>query len=809
MRFFFRKHSNIAFIFILSIVLWPVYSNAQNQKNDSTEHVSFIALSDITFQYDALLNSLEEIQKSAQIPKSIIKIDSNYQDFSLMIDSLSETLLIDSNKTNRTRIESLIKEWGSYKQKVFNWQTEIADHNREVESFKDSIIAKENLWEESLKAAMLKKAPEEILNRINAAIDSTISTKNRLLRIDKNLILAQDKLIGTQTKIDNVLDYLAEQDSKYRGNIFFRESDPIWKWKPGEHSENYWKSISDNFADQKRTLILFIDEYSWQFVFHFLVFLGLIWFLFFLKKRYANADFPGEDMRIKLAKITIQYAATSAVILGFMISIYYYRSAPAVVFSLLTIMVAIPVINLFPKFVKIKSRTFLYLVFAVFLLQKTQDLIIVDHLLNRITELLKAGILIYVMSFALRNQNTKQEGLGNRHWKSIVKYLGPIFLIIAIISIFANLIGAYQLSELLVSGVVNASTYAIIFMVYGVILASVFIVLLRSKYATSLQKFTKDNAKFEKRITGLIYLYMLFLWMRSTLVGFKILNPIIKIYEDFVSLFWIICGVKISVGGILSFLVILMVTFLLARLIREIVNDNVIPVKPSGRGLPNAFSMVIRYMIVTLGVYVALSAAGINLSEFGLIAGALGVGLGFGLQDILHNLVSGLIVSFERPIHVGDTIQVGDLQGVVSDIGVRSSKIRTFDGSEVILPNGDLLSKQVINWTLTDQKRRLEIKIKTSFDANPREVIELLKKEVISHKNVLSEPNPLVLFEGYGESALHFRVLFWVYYNVGLSTKSDVALSIYDKLKEKNIEAPIPQQRLLYLDNPPQKDKPL
>ena len=115
----------------------------------------------------------------------------------------------------------------------------------------------------------------------------------------------------------------------------------------------------------------------------------------------------------------------------------------------------------------------------------------------------------------------------------------------------------------------------------------------------------------------------------------------------------------------------------------------------------------------------------------------------------------------------------------------------------------------MINWTLTDQKRRLEIKIRTSFDANPHEVIELLKKEISLHENVNPEPNPLCLFEGYGDSALNFRVLFWVQYNVGLSTKSDVALGIYDKLKEKRIEAPIHQQRLIYQDRLPDNGNPM
>lgn len=804
------KYRNILFfvLFIFS-VSFSGFVFAQQPASDSTNKNNAIPLSEITFKYDELQNILEEILNSAEIPKSIIKIDSNYQKFSTKIDSLGKNLIADSIELSKSRIDYLQKEWTNYEKKLLDWQIEIAEHNRKVEIYKDSLTKKLTGWEMSLESAETKNAPDEIKLRIQSAIDSTISAGNKLTEIDKWLILTQDKLISAQSNVKDVVTYLDEKTQDFRGSLFIIDEKPLWRWKPSEKRSNFWKDLSTSYADQKRILFLFFDDYSWQFVFHFLVFIGLIWFFHLLKRKYANADFPGDDNRIKLAKITINHPTTSAIILGFMISIYYYQSAPAVVFSLLTFLVAFPVIILFPSYVNIRSRNFLYLVIAVYFVQEIQELIIMDHLMNRLTQIIKAGIIIYVLSIALKNQTEKREGFGNRYWKAIIKYLGPVFLFLAIGSVISNIFGAYQLSEVLITGVINASTYAIIFMIYGILIASVFIIVLRSKYATSLQKFTKDNAKFELRVSGLIYLYMLYLWIKSTLVGFQLLDPIIEAYESFIALFWIIGGVKISVGGILSFLVILIVTFLLAKLIREIINDNVIPVRSGGRGLPNAFSMVIRYMIVTLGVYIALSAAGINLSEFGLVAGALGVGLGFGLQNILHNLVSGLIVSFERPVHVGDTVQVDQLQGVVTEIGVRSSKIRTFDGSEVILPNGDLLSKQVINWTLTDQKRRLEIKVKTSFDANPREVILILKEVVMENENVLQDPKPLFLFEGYGDSALHFRVLFWVYYNVGLSTKSDVALAIYDKLKEKKIEAPIPQQRLLYLDNPKQEDKPI
>jgi potassium efflux system protein len=660
---------------------------------------------------------------------SIVKIDSNFQSFSRDIDSLGHYISNDTLNISKSRINNLLKEWDSYSEKLKSWQVEIVEHTREVEILIDSIHAKRAIWEQTMLTTEEKKSPKEIIARINAAIDSIDSKKAKLKEIDNWLIVAQDKLIGAQLNINEVIKSLKKRSQQYMGSLFVLDSEPIWQWNPFEESHDFWKELQTSYSDQRRILFIFFDEYSWQFAWHFLMFLGLIWLFNFMKRKYRDTDFPRDDHRIMLAKTTISFPNISALIFGLMISIYYYQEAPRVVFSLLTIFVSIPAIILFPKFVTASNRKFLVVIVAVYIFQELQKLIIVDPLLNRFSQILKAGLLIWVLYEAIKNQKIKKDRLSNHYWNLLIKYFAPLLLLISSLSIVSNIFGVYQLSEVLVSGAINASIYAIIFMVYGILIASIFIILLRSKRASSFQKITKDNAKFEWRISGIIYLYMMYLWIRSVLSGFKLLDPLIQLYYEFVSLYWIIGGVKLSIGGILSFIAILVVTFFLARIVKELISDKIIPVRSSARGLPNAFSMVIRYMIVTIGVYIALSAAGINLSEFGLVAGALGVGLGFGLQNILHNLVSGLIVSFERPVHVGDTVEVDQLQGVITEIGVRSSKIRTFDGSEVILPNGNLLSNQVINWTLTDQKRRLEIKVRTNFDANPREVIEILNKE--------------------------------------------------------------------------------
>jgi small-conductance mechanosensitive channel len=269
---------------------------------------------------------------------------------------------------------------------------------------------------------------------------------------------------------------------------------------------------------------------------------------------------------------------------------------------------------------------------------------------------------------------------------------------------------------------------------------------------------------------------------------------------------WTIGTVDISIGGIISFLVIIVVTFFLARSVKQLFNQSWVEKLKLPKGLPGAVSMVTRYIVVAFGIYIALSAAGVDLGKFGLIAGALGVGIGFGLQNVVYNFISGLIIAFERPINVGDTIEVGTLMGTVTEVGVRASKVKTFDGSEVIIPNGNVISREVINWTLSDQKRRLMIPVKTVMEADPRQVLKILKEEANRHPNTLKNPEPMALFNGYLDTALDFTLYFWVYFNASLSTKSDVAMYIHDALRENGIELPVPRQRLYYdKENPSDK----
>ena len=211
------------------------------------------------------------------------------------------------------------------------------------------------------------------------------------------------------------------------------------------------------------------------------------------------------------------------------------------------------------------------------------------------------------------------------------------------------------------------------------------------------------------------------------------------------------------------------------------------------RGSAAAISLTARILITIFGFTLALSASGIDMTKISIIAGALSVGIGFGLQNIVSNFVSGLILIYERPLQEGDTVEVVSLLGRVTNIGIRASNISTYDGAEVVVPNTNLVSNELINWTLSDKKKRQKINIGVKYGTDPNLILRLLSEICQEHPKVLPTPAPLALFVGFGDSSLDFKVLFWVSFEDGLQTKSDINVAINNVLNEHNVEIPFPQ----------------
>jgi small-conductance mechanosensitive channel len=260
-------------------------------------------------------------------------------------------------------------------------------------------------------------------------------------------------------------------------------------------------------------------------------------------------------------------------------------------------------------------------------------------------------------------------------------------------------------------------------------------------------------------------------------------------------------SVGISLGGLLAFGLTLWLSWLLSRLLSFFLDQEVFPRVRMPSGVPFALATFSRYAILVLGFLVAIGTLGFSMDRVALLVSALGVGIGFGLQNVINNFVSGIILLFERPLRVGDRVQIEDLIGVVSTIGIRASRVRTTEGADVIVPNGEFVSARVINWTLSDATSRISLLVGVAYGTNPRQVLEILEKVPQGHPEVLDHPPPEALFVGFGDSSLDFELrVFTTNAARWKQVRSDLALATSEALEAAKIQIPFPQ-RDLHLKN--------
>jgi small-conductance mechanosensitive channel len=253
----------------------------------------------------------------------------------------------------------------------------------------------------------------------------------------------------------------------------------------------------------------------------------------------------------------------------------------------------------------------------------------------------------------------------------------------------------------------------------------------------------------------------------------------------------------VTVKMVLIGLAALYLAILVSWLLRSLLEEEVFPRRQMDRGVRDSIKKLLNYAILALGVLMALSLAGIELKNFAVLAGALGIGIGFGLQNIVNNFVSGLILLFERPIKIGDMIVLDGEWGTVLKIGLRSTTVETFDQSEVIVPNSILVSEKVTNWTLSSEQSRIVVPVGVAYGSDVEKVLRILYDAAQDHPKVLDAPPPSAIFTAFGASSLDFELRVWATsVRERLVIKNDLLLYIDRRFREEDVEIPFPQRDL-------------
>ncbi len=257
-------------------------------------------------------------------------------------------------------------------------------------------------------------------------------------------------------------------------------------------------------------------------------------------------------------------------------------------------------------------------------------------------------------------------------------------------------------------------------------------------------------------------------------------------------------GNEINLGTIFYFFIAFILLGYFSKIVRRILVKTILPKANLEKGVIASIASITRIIIIFVGSIIIIQTAGIDLSALTLLAGALGVGIGFGLQNITDNFISGIIILFEKPIKVGDRIEVGDVQGDVINISFRATMIQTNDNISIIVPNSEFISSRVINWSHNDRNIRFRLPVGVSYKEDPETVRKILLEVAKNNPHVNDNPPPTVLFTEFGDSSLNFHLAVWTTSHTDKPSilKSELYFEIFKRFKAEGIEIPFPQRDL-------------
>ncbi|WP_022726665.1 DUF3772 domain-containing protein [Fodinicurvata sediminis] len=386
-----------------------------------------------------------------------------------------------------------------------------------------------------------------------------------------------------------------------------------------------------------------------------------------------------------------------------------------------------------------------------------------------------------------------EEGFGSSSWNA-----GRILLIIIISSTpFLALAGYSRLAEFLQTRIIVTGVLIGLVLLLRLVFREALAHLLRLAHRRRSDE-PEDETRHQLTLfwVGLVIDLLLILpTLYLLLLVYGVPSTIVTLWAEQLLTGLKIGEVTISLVDILFAIMVLAIGLFASGLIRRWLSEKVLPNTYLDYGIRNSISAGISYIGVALALILAIATLGISLSNLALVAGALSVGIGFGLRTVVENFVAGLLLLIERPIKVGDWVVVGPNEGMVRHISVRSTEIETFDRSSVIVPNSDLIASPVTNWTHKNRIARLIIPLRVAYGENTRKVHQLLLDCASQHDDVLAFPEPYVYFKAFGESALEFELRCYIRETDRyLDVMTDLHFAIDESFRENSIQMPFPQQ---------------
>ena len=748
-----------------------------------------IPLAEVVAQAESISENLRAIEAELGSNQLLTTVSKELPVITREIDAhREESASVLASRPSLETVRTVETGWQKLGERLSVWEHDLTAYAVQLNTEGERLVTVSKTWEQTLELAQQSETPQEIIQRIKTVLSAIKQTQGDIEAQKGQILTLQSRVSKQEARVSEGLATITQARDQAVTHLLVKDNPPLWSAEMPIHmGPDLIEDSQISLATQFATLQGYLKQQKGRIMLHVILCLLLIALLYWTR-RYMQPWVDEEPSLRRLILIFNRPVAT-ALVLTFLISGWIYPAAPRLWWALLGAAVLLPTMTILRQPLESSLFPILNALVLFYLLDQIR---VVTSSLPVLSRVLLLGELCGGLLFAARLSSsarltTVSETERTTREKTIHKAARFAAVIFAI-AIVANVLGYVSLAQLLGETVLGSFylaviLYAVMRMVDGAIAFG-----LRVRPLASLGIVRRHRSLLQHRLHRVVQAVTISLWALYTLDLLSLRGPVIEKTSDVLTATLVLGSLQLSLGRVLVFGLTVWGALLLSRFLRFFLEEDVYPRFQLARGVPYVISTILHYVVLVIGAVLAVAAVGVDMTKFTILAGAVGVGLGFGLQNIVNNFVSGLIVLFERPIKVGDVIQIDDATGVVARIGIRATMIRTTNGADVIVPNGKLISDRVTNWTFSKFHRGIELPVSVASGTDPHRVIELLKGVASAHPLVIDDPPPRALLIKFSATTLDFELRAWTSrFEEWGQIRSDLAIAIHAALGEEHI----------------------
>jgi potassium-dependent mechanosensitive channel len=734
------------------------------------------------------------IQRSAAVVKTDA-LDQELEEIKGNIDALASKIQSrDFQTLALAGLEAIERHLIFLDEKLKQLQEDVQSISRPLSEDTGELAQRRKLWLDTRSSSAQTISPallasiDQLNKEFQQATDEAAKPLSRLLELNHQANVERKRISAGQLTVRNQITQLGRKLWRFDSDNLFSAL-----WNADAQSAGNVQALINGFAVQ----IDFMKDFDQTTMIQhrLLVVLGLLSLPLFIGLSRWASKIIGGDATLERFRTTLSRPLSAWLLFGILCQLIVDFDGPILRLRLLLAVAWLPVMRLQPRWIHQHVGRWIYSTALFLAISSLSQLISAFPLAYRLSLLFNGVLLVGALGWLLGRVSAQVvEQSRRRLW--LIRGLIVAFIGLVAAAVVVNVMGGVLMAALLTEASLN-SLYLMLFLfaIREFVRAYANILVISGEKKVSRR--TEHASRLFEVVFTLFNLVLVLIWSAGTLSSLRVLRPLKAELTAVAELAISFGSISITVGGIVLFCVSVFLSFWIAKTIRGVLSEDVLPNMTLPRGVANSVSTMSYYFLLLLGLLVALTAAGFELSQLAIVVGALSVGIGFGLNTVVNNFVCGLILMIERPIQLGDTVELSGTTGKVREIGIRTTVLATFEGADVMVPNGMLLSDKLINWTLSNERRRIEIPIGVAYGSSPRAVQSLLQEVAENTPGVCRDPLPAVLFMGFGESSLDFSVRAWTDdFDQWLAIRSEMAIEIHRALSEAGIEIPFPQRDL-------------